>query len=58
MSIFGELQRRNVIRVAAAYAVASWVLMQIVDVIMLATMNRDREIVGLSPFDANYQVVQ
>jgi TolB-like protein len=34
LSIFGELQRRNVIRVAAAYAVASWVLMQIVDVIM------------------------
>jgi len=34
LSIFGELQRRNVIRVAVAYAVASWVLMQIVDVIM------------------------
>jgi TolB-like protein len=33
LSIFGELQRRNVIRVAIAYAVASWVLMQIVDVI-------------------------
>lgn len=33
MSIFGELQRRNVIRVAIAYAVASWVLLQIVDVI-------------------------
>ena len=33
MSIFGELQRRNVIRVAVAYAVASWVLMQFVDVI-------------------------
>ena len=34
LSIFAELQRRNVIRVAVAYAVASWVLMQIVDVIM------------------------
>ena len=33
MNIFGELQRRNVIRVAIAYAVASWVLLQIVDVI-------------------------
>ena len=33
MGIFGELQRRNVIRVAIAYGVASWVLMQIVDVI-------------------------
>ncbi len=33
MGIFGELQRRNVIRVAIAYGVASWVLLQIVDVI-------------------------
>lgn len=33
MSIFQELQRRNVIRVAVAYAIASWVLLQIVDVI-------------------------
>ncbi|MGI9271931.1 MAG: tetratricopeptide repeat protein [Woeseiaceae bacterium] len=33
MSIFTELQRRNVFRVAIAYAVASWVLLQIVDVI-------------------------
>ncbi len=33
MNIFGELQRRNVIRVAIAYAVASWVLLQIVDVV-------------------------
>jgi hypothetical protein len=29
-----------------------------IEVIMLATMNRDREIVGLPPFDANYQVAQ
>ncbi|MGI9222737.1 MAG: tetratricopeptide repeat protein [Woeseiaceae bacterium] len=33
MSLFAELQRRNVIRVAIAYAVASWVLLQIVDVV-------------------------
>ncbi len=33
MSLFGELSRRNVFRVAIAYAVASWVLLQIVDVI-------------------------
>lgn len=33
MSLFAELQRRNVFRVAIAYAVASWVLLQIVDVI-------------------------
>ena len=33
MSLFAELQRRNVIRVGIAYGVASWVLLQIVDVI-------------------------
>ena len=33
MSLFAELQRRNVIRVGIAYAVASWVLLQIVDVV-------------------------
>lgn len=33
MKLFAELSRRNVIRVAIAYGVASWVLLQIVDVI-------------------------
>ena len=33
MSLFAELGRRNVFRVAFAYAVASWVLLQFVDVI-------------------------
>jgi len=33
MSLFVELKRRNVIRVGIAYFVATWVLMQIVDVI-------------------------
>ncbi|MDH4125325.1 MAG: hypothetical protein OEW64_06395 [Gammaproteobacteria bacterium] len=33
MKLIEELQRRNVIRVAIAYAVASWVLLQIVDVV-------------------------
>lgn len=33
MSLFAELKRRNVIRVGIAYGVASWVLLQIVDVI-------------------------
>ena len=33
MSLYAELSRRNVIRVGIAYAVASWVLLQIVDVI-------------------------
>jgi TolB-like protein/Tfp pilus assembly protein PilF len=32
MSIFSELQRRNVIRVALLYVVASWLIMQVVDV--------------------------
>jgi TolB-like protein/Tfp pilus assembly protein PilF len=33
MNVFNELSRRNVIRVAIAYGVASWVLLQIVDVV-------------------------
>ena len=34
MSLFNELKRRNVIRVGIAYAVASWVLLQIVDLVL------------------------
>jgi TolB-like protein/lipoprotein NlpI len=33
LALFAELKRRNVIRVAIAYAIASWVLVQIIDVI-------------------------
>lgn len=33
MSVFKELKRRNVFRVGIAYAVASWVLLQVVDVV-------------------------
>jgi hypothetical protein len=33
LSLFAELGRRNVFRVAFAYVVASWVLLQFVDVI-------------------------
>lgn len=33
MSLFAELKRRNVFRVGAAYAVASWVLLQVLDVV-------------------------
>ena len=33
MSLFHELKRRNVIRVGAAYLVAAWLLLQIVDVL-------------------------
>jgi len=33
MSFFEELKRRNVFRVGVAYAVASWVLLQILDVV-------------------------
>ncbi len=35
MSFFKELKRRNVIRVGVAYLVASWLLLQIVDVDVL-----------------------
>jgi len=34
MSFFNELKRRNVIRVGVAYMVASWLLLQIVDVLV------------------------
>jgi len=33
LSLFNELKRRNVIRVGIAYAVASWVLLQVVDLV-------------------------
>lgn len=33
MSLFAELQRRNVFRVGAAYAVGAWVLLQVLDVL-------------------------
>ena len=31
MSFFSELKRRNVLRVAAAYIVASWLIIQVVE---------------------------
>ena len=34
MSLITELKRRNVFRVGAAYAVAAWLLMQVVDVVI------------------------
>jgi len=36
MSLFAELRRRNVFRVAVAYLVASWVLVQVADVVVPA----------------------
>ena len=33
MSLFNELKRRNVIRVATAYVVASWLIIQVVETI-------------------------
>ena len=33
-SVWGELKRRNVVRVAIAYAIVSWLLLQIADVIV------------------------
>lgn len=34
MSLYSELKRRNVIRVAVAYLVAAWLLLQVADVLM------------------------
>jgi TolB-like protein len=34
MSLFSELKRRNVIRVAIAYAVAAWLVLQVIDVVL------------------------
>jgi TolB-like protein len=34
MAVFEELKRRNVFRVGAAYVVAAWLLLQVVDVVM------------------------
>ncbi|MFV8816425.1 hypothetical protein [Haliea sp. E17] len=34
MSLFRELKRRNVIRVAVAYAVTAWLLVQVVDLVL------------------------
>ena len=36
MSLFHELKRRNVIRVAVAYLVLSWVVLQVMDVLVNA----------------------
>ncbi len=33
-SVWGELKRRNVVRVAIAYAIVSWLLLQVADVIL------------------------
>ena len=33
MSLFNELKRRNVIRVASAYAVTAWLLIQVAETI-------------------------
>ena len=34
MSFLGELKRRNVVRVAIAYAVVAWLLLQVADVVL------------------------
>ena len=36
MSLFGELKRRNVFRVGAAYAVGGWLVIQVAETIMPA----------------------
>ena len=34
MSFFGELSRRNVIRVAIAYAIVAWLIIQVADIVL------------------------
>jgi hypothetical protein len=34
MSLFSELKRRNVFRIATAYAIAAWLLLQIADLVL------------------------
>jgi len=34
MSFFEELKRRNVFRVGIAYAIVSWIVLQVVDVVL------------------------
>ena len=38
-SLFQELKRRNVFKVAAIYAVVAWVLIQVSQSVLLATMS-------------------
>ncbi len=33
-SVWGELKRRNVVRVAVAYAIVSWLILQLTDVLI------------------------
>jgi len=49
MSFFEELKRRNVIRVAIAYGVASWLLLQLADVLI--------DLLGLSEVAGKYIVL-
>ena len=41
MSLLGELKRRNVFRVSVAYALAAWVLLQIIDFVLGAISSPD-----------------
>jgi hypothetical protein len=36
--LFDELKRRNVIRVAVAYLIASWLVMQVADIVLEAIL--------------------
>ncbi|MCZ6759426.1 MAG: hypothetical protein O7D29_03485 [Gemmatimonadetes bacterium] len=39
-SVWGELKRRNVVKVAVAYAIVGWTLVQVADVALQALMPR------------------
>jgi len=52
MSLFNELKRRNVIRVAVDYIVTSWLVIQVVETIFPAFRFGDAEIRGVVIFFA------
>jgi len=58
MSLFSELKRRNVIRVAMAYVVAAWLIIQVVETILPAFGSSSFMLNGLvtPPFTLKFQV--
>ena len=52
MSIFEELKRRNVIKMAMLYTVASWVILQIADTLLYATDFEGKALLN-APYEVN-----
>ena len=47
-SVWGELRRRNVFKVAVAYAIVAWLLIQVADIV-LPTFNAPTKIKAIGP---------